>query len=240
MQAQAASPTNRFPIDTRLRPLTALRAARTLIATGDTRQVFILLRAMRGRSGLRNFRRFAQSDVGRDVLRESRDLLPLLQDREGLRRLPAGSLGRAYWEYCRKNGFALPGEKGGAPGQILFHDCAHILSGYGTAPEEEVQVACFSAGFQRRDPFTFILFVLLQFHLGIRMTPITEARTGFFDPEKAMIAVRRGAAMNVDLNGGWEYWPVMGEQVEELRRRYNILPIEAFRPKVQDAIGELA
>jgi len=34
--------------------------------------------------------------------------------------------------------------------------------------------------------------------------------------------------MNVDLNNGWEYWPVMGEQVEELRRRYNILPMEAF------------
>lgn len=149
---------------------------------------------------------------------------------KALEKYPAGSLGRVYWEYCQKNGFALPGEKGGAPEQILFHDCAHILSGYGTAPEEEVQVACFSAGFQHRDPFTFILFVLLQFHVGVRMTPITEARTGFFNPEKAMIAVRRGAAMNVDLNNGWDYWPVMGEQVEELRRRYNILPAEAFYP----------
>ncbi|HAN92087.1 MAG TPA: hypothetical protein DCQ33_08410, partial [Nitrospira sp.] len=116
---------------------------------------------------------------------------------------------------------------------ILFHDCAHILSGYGTAPEEEVQVACFSAGFQRRDPFLFVFFVLLQFHVGIRMTPITAARTGFFDPEKALIAMRRGAAMNVDLNHGWDYWPVMGEQVEELRRRYNILPIEAFRTRTE-------
>jgi uncharacterized tellurite resistance protein B-like protein len=151
---------------------------------------------------------------------------------QALEQYPNGSLGHAYWEYCHKNGFALPGEKSGAPEQILFHDCAHILSGYGTAPEEEVQVACFSAGFQRRDPFTFILFVLLQFHVGIRMTPITEARTGFFDPEKAMIAVRRGAAMNVDLNNGWEYWPVMGEQVEDLRRRYNILPSETFGPAI--------
>ena len=146
-----------------------------------------------------------------------------------LEQYPAGSLGRSYWEYCRKNGFALPGEKGGAPEPILFHDCAHLLSGYGTAPEEEVQVACFSAGFQRRDPFLFVFFVLLQFHVGIRMTPITAARTGYFDPEKALIAMRRGAAMNVDLNHGWDYWPVMNEQVEELRRRYNILPIEAFR-----------
>jgi hypothetical protein len=157
-----------------------------------------------------------------------------------LEQYPSGSLGRSLWEYWNKNGFALPGEKGGAPEQILFHDCAHILSGYGTAPEEEVQVASFSAGFQRRDPFTFILFVLLQFHVGIRMTPITEARTGFFDPEKAMIAVRRGAAMNVDLNNGWDYWPVMGEQVEELRRRYNILPASAIRratQQVAEAVG---
>jgi tellurite resistance protein len=154
-----------------------------------------------------------------------------------LEHYPPGSLGRSYWEYCHKNGFALPGEKGGAPEQILFHDCAHVLSGYGTAPEEEVQVACFSAGFQRREPWIFVFFVLLQFHVGIRMTPITQARTGMFDPLKAMIALRRGAAMNVDLNDGWDYWPVMAEQVDELRRRYNILPVEAFLPAKQERIA---
>ena len=157
-----------------------------------------------------------------------------------LEQYPAGSLGRAYWEYCHHNGFALPGEKGGAPEQILFHDCAHILSGYGTAPDEEVQVACFSAGFQRREPWLFVFFVLLQFHVGIRMTPITKARTGFFHPEKALIAIRRGAAMKVDLNDGWDYWPVMGEQVEELRRRYNILPVETFRTAHSQLAGSAA
>jgi tellurite resistance protein len=149
---------------------------------------------------------------------------------QALKHYPPGSLGRAYWEYCRDNGFPLPGEKGGAAEQVLFHDCAHVLSGYGTTPDEEVQVACFSAGFQRRDPWTFVFFVLLQFHVGVRLTPITGARTGFFDPLKAMVAIRRGAAMTVDLNNGWDYWPVMGEQVDDLRRRYNILPIEAFLP----------
>jgi hypothetical protein len=42
--------------------------------------------------------------------------------------------------------------------------------------------------------------------------------------------------MNVDLNNGWDYWPVMGEQVEDLRRRYNILPAEAFLPASREAI----
>jgi len=131
--------------------------------------------------------------------------------------------------YFRKNEFALPGEKGSWPEFVVFHDCTHVLSGYGTDPDREVQVDCFSAGFRRRDPWLFVFFVLRQFHVGVRMTPITKARTGFFDPEKALIALRRGAAMNVDLTDGWEYWPVMGKQVEVLRKRYNILPAEVFR-----------
>ncbi len=183
------------------------------------------------REGIRGLYKFVRGMMGRYENKE-------LADRyRALEHYPSGSLGRAYWEYCRKNSFALPGEKGSAPEQILFHDCAHILSGYGTAPDEEVQVACFSAGFQRREPWIFVFFVLLQFHVGIRMTPITQARTGFFDPGKALIAIRRGAAMNIDLNDGWDYWSVMGEQVEDLRKRYNILPSEAFLPAHQQAVG---
>lgn len=155
---------------------------------------------------------------------------------QALEQYPSGSLGRAYWEYCHKNGFPLPGEKGGPPEIVVFHDITHVLSGYDTDPEGEVQVACFSAGYRRRDAFLFVFFVMLQFHVGIRMTPITTARTGFFHPEKALIALHRGAAMNVDLTDGWEYWPVMGEQVDVLRKRYNILPAEAFRGAGQRAL----
>jgi tellurite resistance protein len=183
------------------------------------------------KEGLRGLYKFVRGMIGRY------EDAALAARYQALEHYPSGSLGRTYWEYCRTNGFGLPGEKGGAAEPILFHDCAHVLSGYGTDPEGEVQVACFSAGFQRRDPWAFVFFVLLQFHVGIRMTPITKARTGFFDPEKALIAIRRGAAMNVDLNNGWDYWPVMGEQVEELRKRYNILPAEAFRTTNQRAVN---
>jgi tellurite resistance protein len=172
--------------------------------------------------GLRGLFKFVRGMMGRY------EDAALARRYQALEHYPQGSLGRSYWEYCRTNGFPLPGEKGGAAEQVLFHDCAHVLSGYGTTPDQEVQVACFSAGFQRRDPWAFVFFVLLQFHVGIRMTPITEARTGCFDPAKAMIAIRRGAAMTVDLNNGWDYWPVMRDQVEDLRKRYNILPIESF------------
>jgi hypothetical protein len=55
-----------------------------------------------------------------------------------------------------------------------------------------------------------------------------------------MIALRRGVAMNVDLNNSWDYWPVMGEQVEELRRRYNILPSETFGPAIRQTVWNVA
>lgn len=184
--------------------------------------------------GLRGLFKFVRGMVGRY------EDASLARRYEALEHYPQGSLGRSYWEYCRTNGFPLPGEKGGAAEQVLFHDCAHVLSGYGTTPDQEVQVACFSAGFQRRDPWTFVFFVLLQFHVGIRMTPITEARTGFFDPAKAMIAIRRGAAMTVDLNNGWDYWPVMRDQVDDLRKRYNILPVESFLPAGHETASTVA
>jgi tellurite resistance protein len=186
------------------------------------------------KEGIRGLSKFVRGMMGRY---ENKKLAARYQE---LEHCPPGSLGRSLWEYWHENGFALPGQKGGAPEQIVFHDCAHVLSGYGTAPEEEVQVACFSAGFQRREPWMFVFFVLLQFHVGIRMTPITEARTGMFDPLKAMIAIRRGAAMNVDLNDGWDYWSVMDEQVEELRRRYNILPAETFLSASQETNAAVA
>lgn len=39
---------------------------------------------------------------------------------QALEHYPVGSLGRACWEYCRNNGSALPGEKGGAPDKFCF------------------------------------------------------------------------------------------------------------------------
>src|SRR5262249_32176764 len=53
---------------------------------------------------------------------------------------PAGSLGRAYADFVQRNGFQFPGEKGGGPEAIIFHDLTHVLSGYGTDPSGETQV----------------------------------------------------------------------------------------------------
>ena len=44
-----------------------------------------------------------------------------------------GTLGRRYWEFTVENNFAFPGEVGGPPEPLVFHDCVHVLAGYGPA-----------------------------------------------------------------------------------------------------------
>jgi ubiquinone biosynthesis protein COQ4 len=144
----AQSTTDMATIDTRLHPLQALRAVRRLIADPeDTKQVFVILTAMRGRSGLRIFDRFRRSATGAAVLSERRSLLGALQDSEALARLTPGSLGRAYLEFMKEEdlsaeGLVAPSQVWGSenltPDMLLFrerlrdmHDLNHVMTGYG-------------------------------------------------------------------------------------------------------------
>ena len=84
------------PANLRLRPIAALRAVRNLMRNReDTQQVFLLIEALRGKTTLRQFARFRQTQTGRAVLGENRHLLDRLGDRASLAALPAGTLGRA-------------------------------------------------------------------------------------------------------------------------------------------------
>lgn len=141
-----------------------------------------------------------------------------------LRDLPEGSLGRAYIAYIDANRFGLPGERGAVSDIIVQHDLAHVLGDYDTTPAEEVLVASFSAGHRAKDPFAFIMFVMLQFHLGLRMTPGAKAERGYFDPAHVLAAIARGAQLNIDLTARWDYWADLRAPLEAVRRRYNVAP----------------
>jgi len=156
-----------------------------------------------------------------------------LADRHrALRRLPESTLGGAYVTFMHRNGFQFPGEKGGGPAFVLFHDLTHVLSGYSTTPAEETQVAAFHAGARRKDPFSFIFFVMLQFHLGVRIAPAAASQHGMFDPQKVLIALRRGVACKIDPTDGWDPWPVMDQPLEALRAEYGIPPLPAIAGSV--------
>src|SRR6266498_213962 len=58
------------------------------------------------------------------------------------RRMPprSGTLGRGVADFYRDRGFAFPGLPGSAPPLLAQHDWAHVLAGYGTALENEIEV----------------------------------------------------------------------------------------------------
>jgi hypothetical protein len=109
-------------------------------------------RAYLADQGIRGFARTLRSLLGIEN--------PALAARyRALEQLPRGTLGREYFESVRSNGFALPGEKDGAPEVIVFHDCLHVLAGYSTVSLEETQIAAFQAGILRKDPLYGLLFI---------------------------------------------------------------------------------
>jgi len=139
--------------------------------------------------------------------------------------LPEGSFGHAYWYHCTSRGFGLPGERGGIPELAIFHDLGHVLSGYDTNPEGEIQQAAFQAGFVRNDGFIFLFFGIAQFHLGMKLTPVAEPEVGLLDVDKVMVALGRGASCTVDLSDHWDFWPLLSLPLQEVRNMLHVPPL---------------
>jgi hypothetical protein len=146
---------------------------------------------------------------------------------QALADLPPGTLGRNLYDHYREHGFALPGEKGGLPELMLFHDIGHIISGYDVDPQGEIQQAAFQAGFARTDGFTFLLFGILQFHIGLRITPVARSEQGYFDVPKVLRALARGAACTVDFSDHFDFFAHAHEPVAVLRERWGVPPLAA-------------
>jgi ubiquinone biosynthesis protein COQ4 len=113
----------------------------------DLPQVFTLIDALSGTSPHRLLRGFRRSPTGARLLRERPDIVPRLADRQALRALPAGTLGRAYLAFVESEGISPEGIRAasmeGAPAQagsddLLYvkarmrdtHDLWHAATGY--------------------------------------------------------------------------------------------------------------
>ena len=138
--------------------------------------------------------------------------------------LPEGTLGREYWKHMTEIGFGFPGEPGGIPDSAAFHDVGHVLADNDTTPLGEIQQGSFQGGNRREDGFSFVQFAILQFHQGIRITPVAPSETGNFDPEKVLWAIHRGAKCSVDITHQWNYWPLMSLPLKEARAKCGLLP----------------
>lgn len=143
--------------------------------------------------------------------------------------LPQGTFGHAYFHHCRDNGFAFPGERTGFPEAGVYHDMTHVLSGYGTTPEEETMVGAFTAGYKRVNPFYVILLPLFTFSTGVNVTPADQPHvTGVLAAPgvaaRVIAAVERGGRVNTDLSNNWDFWPLLPLPLDAARRRLDIVP----------------
>lgn len=162
----------------RFRPLQAAEALRALFRDpDDTGQVFKIISALSGGTQGRILRRLRGTPVGQRILRERRPLWQLLTDRERLRSMPEGSLGREYLAFCERHGISADGlvtasQEGEfadfSADELLVnermrdaHDLWHVVTGYQTDLVGEASVLAFTVA-QTRNPGV-ALIVLLAF-----------------------------------------------------------------------------
>jgi ubiquinone biosynthesis protein COQ4 len=226
------------PTSTRLQPITALRAMRSLQRSReDTRQAVLLIDALRGRTSLRQFARFRQTETGRAVLAERRQLLDRLSDRECLAALPPGTLGRSYHEFMATENLTAEGLVEASrirdtlplsDDYTVFrersretHDLLHIVTGYGRDPLGEGCVLAFSFAQSGLKGFAVIAFIVARrISRRLRGQPVRRA---------VFEAYRHGRRAGWLYGADWEN--LLAEPVEAIRARYRVAPATHY-PKV--------
>jgi ubiquinone biosynthesis protein COQ4 len=157
-----------------VRPREAWTALRALLANPEqTEHVFTIVRALSGRTLLRGYNRFARTDTGRAVLAEERELIAALRDRDALRSLPEGSLGRRYLAFVESENLTADGLVEASEGDDArltpalaryaarlrdMHDLWHVVCGYGRDVAGEACVLAFTVA-QTRNPGLALIVV---------------------------------------------------------------------------------
>ena len=114
--------------------------------------------------------------------------------------LPVGTMGRGVADFYRDRGFVFPGLPGSAPPLLAQHDWVHVLAGYGTALENEIEVFGFMAR-ANDDPRAFSLLAMV---VSLFETGYLAAGAGLFEANAGHLhtsgmaarladAMRRGA-----------------------------------------------
>ncbi len=222
----------------RRRPLKAWRHMQRLIADKeDTEQVFHIIEALNGRSLERNFKAFVDTPEGRRHLRDRVYLPPLLDDRDWIRALPDGTVGRAYLAFMEREGLTAQGlveesERFRSASRAYdddflwyvnrlrdTHDLFHVLSGYNRDALGEASLLAFTYS---QNPGAGVIFIAF---MGCR----TIARHA---PKEARImdcfheGRRNGAAASKIVRE--DIIALMHEPLEAARKRLCIRKPEAY------------
>jgi len=223
---------------TTLHPFTALRAIRDLFADpNDTKYVFEIIEALQGPALIRMRKRLCRSEQGRRLLSEQPDLLPLLNDRESLRALPDGSLGRAYLAFVEGEGISADGlvgaskltRRGDEAAELRWirdwlrdtHDLWHAVLGYEGDLVGEAALLAFSHH-ETRNMGVGMIASVAWFKLG----RIPEAGVG---ARRAIVDGRRRARRaSWFVEVPWHQW--LARPVSDVRRELGVEGPAQYRP----------
>ncbi len=222
----------------------AWRALRQLISNPDgTDQVFIIIDALSGNSGERQFHRFAATPVGRRVLDEKREILDVLRDRDSLDALPAGSLGKTYAKFMTDEQINADGlvEASQEVGPAMrenedrsrfgirtrdSHDLWHCITGYSRDLVGEASLLAFTFA-QTRNPGIGAIVAMAFIKAGA----LPGAR-------KSIIrGYRRGRRASWLPAADWE--ALLARPLEDVRAELEISPLPAYTQFRSEA-GEIA
>jgi ubiquinone biosynthesis protein COQ4 len=219
-------------LDTRFRPILAFRAVRRLLANPDaTQEVFLILKALRGRSVIRLFSRFRATGNGQRILAEKRDLRRALSDDAALAALSPDSLGGRYNQFMKAENLSADGlvaASGTWEAETVsddvrcfrermrdMHDLTHVLTGYGRDPLGELCLLAFT--YPHSGNPGIALIVLMGF-LKIKSWRVRRA---------VIEAWRNGRKARCWFPAmDWE--ALMPESVEALRCRFRITPPQTY------------
>jgi ubiquinone biosynthesis protein COQ4 len=159
------------------RPLKAWHHFRKLIADKeDTEQVFHIIAALRGGRFRRIAKEFWFSERGQNIIGTNQRLIDILDDHDTIKRLPVGTVGRAYVDFMEREGLSAAGleaeyarfEPSGKRyndgidryGDRLrdTHDMLHVLTGYGRDALGEQCVLAFTYAQNRNLGVGFIAY----------------------------------------------------------------------------------
>ncbi len=213
----------------RMRPLVAMRAMRAVREDpDDTAAAIRVIVALSGGSGRRDFQRFQRSERGARILHEKRDLYEMLTDRERLKAMPAGSLGRTVIDWFERENISTQGlaqaseaarsgadQKLGENEQLYrlrlrnLHDVFHVLAGYDRDLRGEAAVLAFTIGQNYNRGIAYLVWNALR-------------EEGWSSPGGRLIreGYRRGRRAKRLVEQDWEY--LFLRPIEEVREELGV------------------
>jgi ubiquinone biosynthesis protein COQ4 len=229
----------------RIRPLVAWRALRALLRNGeDTKQVFIIGDALRGRSGQRSFERFRGTEVGRAVLAGERSLLSVLGDRAALASLPQMTLGHCYHDFMAEENLSADGLVDASNAAHTNHvsdelrrfrergrdqhDLQHVVTGYGRNGLGEICLLAFAYA-QTGNRGLGVIALAGMFKVA-RALPGQKVRAAVFQ------AYRHGRAAAVLIDQDWE--ALLDQPLRNVRRNLGVCEPTIYRRILRGASGK--